>query len=210
MEVVVVTLAYTLTGRDTEIVSQLRTVSDTLQTAPGLTHLRSYRGRQKGGAYALFLCTWDSENSWRKAQEQYSPHKLLQEAHKRQELLVIDPLQWVMHYVWGYTRPLAAPTLAAIHLMSAPPEQEVLLQNGWRRTLQHHVQEPALAYAFLAHSTTPTTDEAHEGPVTVLFCFFSWSSQMERDLFYSEKQIRTMHAFSEQGSSVQILALEPL
>src|SRR5438128_758866 len=147
MELLVVTLAHTLPGRDADVQARIRLISDTVRNAPGLITARFYRSRGDG-LYYFILTTWEDEGLWQKAQERYNPkHLLLASAS---ELLSASPEQWWMQYLWGYSRPAAPPTLAAAHLATIRPDQVELAQRGWIEGLRRQVMQPMLALAFLA------------------------------------------------------------
>src|ERR1700724_1173067 len=113
MELLVVTLAHISAGKDAEGLARVRLISDTVRNAPGLMNARFYRSREPDSYYFL-LTTWENEEFWQKAQERYSPRNLLLAADR--ELLTAPPEQWLMHYLWGYSRPSAQPDIAAAHV----------------------------------------------------------------------------------------------
>ncbi|GER89389.1 hypothetical protein KDW_35510 [Dictyobacter vulcani] len=113
-ELLVVTLARVLPEKDIEARGRIRSVVETLRSAPGLISTRIYAGRNNGMFYLLFT-TWDDEESWLKAQERHTPRQLLS-LHAK-DLLVAPPEQWLMYYLWGYSRPTQPPQHAAVQLM---------------------------------------------------------------------------------------------
>src|SRR5437764_14157778 len=104
MELLVVTLAHTPPGRDADGLAQVRLMSDTVRNATGLINARFYCSRGQE-AYYFILTTWEDEDSWQRAQEHYNPKQLL--LGSAPDLLTDPPEQWLMHYLWGYSRPAA-------------------------------------------------------------------------------------------------------
>ena len=127
MELLVVTLAHITPGRDTDGLAHIRLISDTVRNAPGLVISRFYRSRGHD-SYYFMLTTWEDEESWRRAQERYNPKQLL--LGSTAELLIDPPEQWLMHYLWGYSRPAAVPILAAAHLATIRADQADRTQRG--------------------------------------------------------------------------------
>src|SRR5690242_1891980 len=132
MELLIVTVAYTTSSRDADVLARIRFISDTLHNAPGMISSRFYRSRGNDAtspapthstshSYYIMLTTWDDEENWQRAQERYNPKQLLLGSTK--ELLTAPPQQWQMRYLWGYSRPAAAPIVAAAHLCTTRPDQ---------------------------------------------------------------------------------------
>src|SRR5437588_11628483 len=113
MELLVATLAHSAPGRDADGLARIRLISDIARNVPGLVIVRTYRSRGHD-AYYFMLTTWEDEEVWQKAQERHNPKQLFLESVG--ELLMAPPDQWLMHYLWGYSRPSATATLVAAHL----------------------------------------------------------------------------------------------
>ncbi|WP_165423741.1 antibiotic biosynthesis monooxygenase family protein [Ktedonosporobacter rubrisoli] len=221
MELLVVTLAYTHPGRDADVTARVRQVIDTIRNAPGLVTSRNYRNRGKETYYFL-LTTWEDEESWHRAQERYNPKNLLLTSVA--EALTAVPEQWLMRYIWGYSRPAATPSIAAAHLTNVLPEQVEFAQRGWIEGLRRQAAQPMLAFAFLARGLTETTittsDPAapnapstlhtsyHDSPL--LLNLFNWSSEAERTHFYADPNYQAVSKFVESIGAVSILPLEPI
>ncbi|HEV2661408.1 MAG TPA: antibiotic biosynthesis monooxygenase [Ktedonobacteraceae bacterium] len=222
MELLVATLAYTTTGRDADILARIRLIADTVRTAPGLISSRFYRSRGKD-AYYLMLTTWDDDESWHNAQEKYGPKQLL--TTMATELLTSAPEQWLMRYLWGYSRPAASPVLAAAHLAHIRKEQAEYAELGWIEKLRQQAVQSTLAFAFLARgmqeetfaasralaSGKPTTAQSvpyHQG--SVLLNLFSWGSESEREEFYADPNYQAINRFVTGTGSVRVLSLEPM
>src|SRR5260370_16520610 len=120
MELLVATLAHTTPGRDVDGLADIRLIIDTIRNAQGLVTLRSYRG-SGDDVYYLALTTWQDEESWQKAQERYNPKQLMMSSIPG--LLVSPPRQWLMQYLWGYSRPAPQPMLAPLHITPPPSDQ---------------------------------------------------------------------------------------
>ncbi|HYT33431.1 MAG TPA: hypothetical protein VEL69_00225, partial [Ktedonobacteraceae bacterium] len=127
MELLVVTLAHIGAGRDAEGLARIRIISDTMRNALGLVSASFYRSRGRE-SYYLMLTTWEDKECWQKAKEQYNPKQLLMESPT--ELLSDPPEQWLMRYLWGYSRPAAESILAAAHLGTIRPDQTERTQRG--------------------------------------------------------------------------------
>lgn len=219
-EFLVVTLAHILPGKDPEALARIRSIVETLRSAPGLVSTHLYRGRASGTIY-LLLSTWEDEASWFKAQKRHTPRNLLLAAD---ELLVSRPEQWLMAYTWGYSRPTSPPQLAAAHLMTMPPAQIPLVQHNWLANLRQPTLQSLLTFAFLARgiNDTATSNElvATGAPISyskifqqqssVLLSFFSWANEMEREGFYTSVDYQNMQNAAEQAGSMRILPLELL
>ena len=220
MELLVVTLAYTNPGRDADILSRIRLISDTTRNAPGIVTAQSYRSRGTESYYVL-LTTWDSEESWKRARERYSPKYLL--LSSATDLLTASPEQWQMHYLWGYSRPAASPHLAAAHLAYIHNEQAEVSQQGWIEGLRRQATEPTLAFAFLARGVQETTlsSAPHAIPggtareqaaqqSSVFLNIVSWGNELEREQFYEDVHYKAIYRYVTSVGTMQILPLEPM
>jgi heme-degrading monooxygenase HmoA len=222
MELLVVTLAYTTPGRDADALARIRFISDTVRNAPGLVTSRFYRSRGND-SYYIMLTTWDDDESWQKAQKRHNPRQLLLGSAK--ELLTAAPQQWLMRYLWGYSRPGATPVVAATHLCTIRPDQTEFVQPKYIEGLRHYATQPMLAFALLARgaheegahatrsasATSPTgsTDTPYQ-PGTTFLSLFSWGSEEEREDFYSDPYTRTLNRFVNNIGTTRVLLLEPM
>lgn len=220
MELLVVTLAYTNLGRDADILARIRLICDTTRNAPGIVTVQSYRSRGRESYYVL-LTTWDSEESWQRARERYSPKYLL--LSSATDLLTASPEQWQMHYLWGYSRPAASPILAAAHLAYIHTEQADVTQQGWIEGLRRQATEPTLAFAFLARgaqedmlSSAPhaalrdTAREQSARQSSVFLNIVSWGSELDREQFYEDAHYKAIYRYITGVGTMQILPLEPM
>lgn len=221
MELLVATLAYTKPGRDADILAHIRLIFDTVRNAPGLVTTRFYRS-QGSDSYYFMLTTWDEEESWRRAQERHNPRNLL--LTSAQELLLAPPEQWLLRYLWGYSRPAASATLAALYLAAIRPDQTEFTQRGWITGLQRQASQSTLAFAFLARGAREETLATQEGPLpttlrspdpvyqqgSILLNLFSWASESEREEFFADPQYQAIHKFVSSVGVVRMLALEPM
>src|SRR5437667_8771792 len=82
------------------------------------------------------------------SQDRYNPKTLLRGATA--DLLMAYPEQWLMRYLWGYSRPSAQPAIAAAHIVTVRPDQAERVERSWIEGLRKQVTQPALAFAFLA------------------------------------------------------------
>src|SRR5579863_6267136 len=128
MELLLVTVAHTKPGRDADILARIRLIADTIRIVPGMITSQFYRSRGDTSYYVM-LTTWESEEAWQRAKEHYSPKYLL--LSSATELLATTPEQWLMHYLWGYSRPAATATIAATHLVQMAPTQAHIAQKAW-------------------------------------------------------------------------------
>src|SRR5256885_16314904 len=94
------------------------------------------------------LTTWEDEECSQKARNRYNPKQLL--LGSATELLIDPPEQWLMHYLWGYSRPAAEPIVAAAHLGTICPEQADRTQRGWIESLRRQAVNPELSVACVA------------------------------------------------------------
>ncbi len=220
MELLVITLAYTAPGRDADVLARIRLIADTTRNAQGLVTSRFYRSRGND-SYYLMLTTWEDEESWQKAQERHNPKHLL--LGSATELLTAYPEQWYMHYLWGYSRPTATPTVAAAHLASIRPNQVEFIQRGWIEALRRQAAQPMLAFAFLARGLHEKKQgnggpSAPDAPVTlddlahgsIFLNLFSWGSETEREDFYADTNYQAINRFVTSEGIIRILPLEPM
>jgi heme-degrading monooxygenase HmoA len=217
-ELLVVTLAHVLPGKEREARVHIRTVAEALKSAPGLISTRIYRGRNGGIAY-LLLTTWEDEESWLNAQERHTPKKLLQSA---QNLLTATPEQWLMYYVWGYTRPTPSSQLAAIHLITVPSQAIEMVQTNWLAGLRQPDLRSLLTFAFLARGLNDTlvaknsTTDPHTGDYwetikiqsTTLASFLSWGNEVEREAYYADAGYQSIKSMAEHDGTIYTLVLE--
>jgi quinol monooxygenase YgiN len=219
MELLVVTLAHTNPGRDADGLARMRIISDTVRNVQGLVTARFYRSRGNESHY-LILTTWEDEENWQKAQERFSPRKLL--LGSATELLAGPPEQWLMQYLWGYSRPAAAPILAAAHLATIRAGQADLTQRGWIESLRRQAMQPNIAFAFLARGINEDTilaqppsgsagsDETIYQHGSVFLNLLSWASETDREDFYSDPNYQAISRFIGGMGLIQILPLDPL
>jgi quinol monooxygenase YgiN len=221
MELLVATLVHTNTGRDADILARIRLIADTVRTAPGLVTAQAYRS-QGTHSYYLLLTTWDTEESWQRAQERYNPKQLL--LSSATELLAALPEQWLMHYLWGYSRPAAIPLLAATHLAHIHPNRVETTQRGWIEGLRRQAVHPTLAFAFLARGTREDRimDTSYPAPAllkvgdvlahygSTFLNLLCWSNETDRDEFHADPHYQATHQFVRSGGVVQTLPLEPM
>ncbi|GHO84512.1 antibiotic biosynthesis monooxygenase family protein [Dictyobacter formicarum] len=219
-ELLVVTLAHVLPGKDTEARAHIRSIADTLRSAPGLISTRLYRGRGNGIVY-LLLTTWEDEQSWLKAQERHTPKKLLLTATN---LLVSQPEQWLLYYLWGYSRPTAPAQLASVHIMTIEPQKIEQVQKQWLAGLYQPELQTNLTFAFFARgiNDTPTAhkmaavthattyQEIFAQQSSLLFVFFSWANEMEREDFYAQEIYQQVKKIVERTAPINVLSLEML
>jgi|SRR5579863_5866717 len=219
MELLVVTLAHTNPGRDADGLARMRIISDTVRNVQGLVTARFYRSRGNE-SYYFILTTWEDEDSWQKARERFSPRKLL--LGSATELLTGQPEQWLMQYLWGYSRPAAAPLLAAAHLATIRAGQADLTQRGWIESLRRQAMQPNIAFAFLARginedsiqSQPPSgitgSDETIYQQGSVFLNVLSWGSETDREDFYADPNYEAISRFIGSMGVIQILPLDPL
>lgn len=204
MELLVVTLAQTVSRTETEALSSIRSIADTLRSAQGLVSFRYYQSRGNEGYYFI-LTTWQDEESWQHAQERHNPKQLLLATP---ELLASPPEQWLMYYIWGYSRPIAPPTLANAHFITVRPQHVELVQKGWLQGLHQHSLQSSLAFAFFARSQILSS--APSSNFAIFLCFLSWASDMEQEQFYTNTNYQAMNKFIEGIGSIRMLPLEPI
>ena len=221
MELLVVTLAHITPGRDTDGLAHIRLISDTVRNAPGLVISRFYRSRGHD-SYYFMLTTWEDEESWRRAQERYNPKQLL--LGSTAELLLDPPEQWLMHYLWGYSRPAAVPILAAAHLATIRADQADRTQRGWIESLRRQAVQPALAFAFLARgvnedavvfqpslaTSTPNGRDSLYQHGSIFLNLLCWASEADREEFYEDANYRAISLFLNSVGMIQMLTLDPL
>ena len=221
MELLVVTLAYIIAGKDADILARIRQIADTIRNAPGLVTSQMYKGREQD-SYYFILTTWEDAESWQKAQER---HDLRQHLLATADLLLSPPEQWLMHYQWGYSRPAKQPTLSAAHITTLRPDQARRVQHEWITSLKKQTTKPTLAFAFLAQEidrdatapfrpVKPQRDDTkveenfvyYQG--TTLLNFLSWASEREREEFYKDSHYQSVKKLLASLVVTRILPLE--
>ena len=226
MELLVATLAHTAKGNHEDALARVRLVVDTVKNAPGIIHVRFYASRESD-AYYFMLTSWEDEDFWQKAQERYNPKELL--VNSGSELFTGAPEQWLMHYLWGYSRPSAQPTIAAAHLATVRPDQSERIQRDWIEGLQRQAIQPTLAFAFLARgryvdasspvsratarvAPTSTTDlAARKEPAfsSTFLNLLSWPGETQQREFYGDQNYRAIRGLLTTMGIVRVLTLEP-
>lgn len=223
MELLVVTLAHTMVDKEADGLARIHLIADTVRNAPGLVTSRFYRSRGQESYYFL-LTTWEDEESWQKAQERHNPKQLL--LGSAMEILLSAPEQWLMRYLWGYSRPAAAPILAAAHLATIHAHQAERIQRGWIESLRRQAVQPSLAFAFLARgmheptalppeltTTRPVNMPRGDTPYqqgSVFLNLLSWGSEADREEFYADQNYLAISRFLSSVGIIQILTLDPL
>lgn len=221
MELLVVTLAHIITGREVDILARIRQIADTIQNAPGLVTSSMYKSREQDSYYFL-LTTWEDTASWQKVQERHDPRQQLLAIA---DLLLSPPEQWLMHYQWGYSRPAKQPTISVAHIITLRPDQARLVQREWITSLKKQTTKPTLAFAFLAQEidrdatapfrpVKPLQDgtKVEENFVyyqgTTLLNFLSWASEREHEEFYKDPHYQSVRKLLESLTVMRILPLE--
>jgi quinol monooxygenase YgiN len=220
MELLVATLAHTAAGKDVDGLARLRFISDTVRNAPGLVNAHFYRSREPE-SYYFMLTTWEDEEIWQKAQDRYNLKNLL--IGSAGGLLTTPPEQWLMHYLWGYSRPSAQPTIAAAHLATIRPDQANRVERGWIEGLRRQAAQPTLAFAFLARgrnedsalpqqALTPDNKVATsvaDGYSSHFLNLLSWPGESQRKEFYADQNYRVISGFLSSLGIVRVFALDP-
>ncbi|HEU5228289.1 MAG TPA: hypothetical protein VFU49_10810 [Ktedonobacteraceae bacterium] len=216
MELLVATLAYTLGSRDADVLARIRLIADTVHNAPGMIDSRFYRGRGKE-PYYFALTTWDDDESWQRAQERHNPGQLLLE--NSADLLTTPPKQWLMRYLWGYSRSTATSAMAAVHLATPYPAQVDTTQQQWLQRLRQQTLQSALSFAFLArgsHETPKTHASANvagsqdtaAAQSTMLLNLLSWANDSDREKFYAHPGYQAIHKMVKSAGMMHVLSLE--
>ncbi len=220
MDLLIVTLVQTNPQREIDVVARLRLIADTIRNAQGLLTANFYRGRG-GNANFVILTTWDSEESWQLAQERYSPKNLL--LSSATQLLTASPEQWLMSYLWGYSRPASTATQAMIHLAYIRPDQFERVQKGWLEGMRRLTAYPLLAFSILArgiHEHSMLAQQAsltaHAEPVApdylqgpVFLNLLTWANDMDREDFLEDTTYQAILRFIRTAGSIQTFTLEP-
>jgi len=222
MELLVITLAQVSPAREADALSRMRIISDTVRNAPGLLNARFYRSRQPGIAYCM-LTTWESAEWWQRAQERHSPYALVQDSSEG--IFHTPPDQWLMQYLWGYSRPRARPVVTAAHLALVRPEMTERVQQSWLESLRRLAFEPILAFALLARtldaalappagekgaSAFPAQPRSSIQQSTIFFNLLSWPDERYREDFYASEHYQNLRGLLSRTGMVHMLTLDPL
>ena len=123
-----------------------------------------------------------------------------------------------MHYLWGYSRPSAQPTIAAAHLATVRPDATGRVEHTWIESLQHQASQLALAFAFLTRGrnvdTAPfilngSTAVRENTNSSTFLNLLSWPGETQQKDFYSDPQYKAFRGFLNQVSMERIIMLEP-
>ena len=222
MELLVATLAHLASGSEDDGTTRLRHIAETIQNAPGLVNARFYRSREPE-LFSFMLTTWEDEEIWYKAQERYNPSTLLRGSTS--ELLMTQPEQWLMRYVWGYSRPSAQPAIAAAHIVTVRQDQVERVERNWVEGLHRQMKQPALAFAFLAKGSNEDKTFIHDQSTVNNIRFsdnsvntyssnflnvLSWPNETQRKDFYADQHYKAMSGFLSSIGVVRVLALDPI
>ena len=219
-ELLVVTLVYTLPDRDADALAHIRHIGETMRNATGLVTSYFYRSREQQPSYFL-LTTWEDEENWQQARENYNPAVLLL---ARPDLLAALPEQWYMYYCWGYSRPARLQTVATTHIATIQSDAFEATHKAWLQELRKQAKQFTFTFGFLAYGVADAQLEyATVNAVTetvnadlikkgnVLLTFISWPSDTDRVAFYRSNAYRAMSAMVEQKSNMShLLTLDPL
>ena len=217
MELLVATLAHTARGANEEALARVRLVVDTMKNVPGIMNTRLYAGREGEGSYFI-LTSWEDEEFWRRAQEQerQNPRDLLYSAGS--ELLTAAPEQWQMHYLWGYSRPSAQPTVAAVHLATVRPDATERIQRTWIETLQRQVAQLTLAFAFLTRGRNVDTGsyvangslaQQESAGGSTFFNLLSWPDETQQREYYADLHYKAFRGHLNRVGMERVILLEP-
>jgi len=215
MELLVATLAHMQKGGDDDVASRLRPIVDILKNVPGIIHARCYCGKE-GEGYCLILTAWEDEESWQKAQERSSPKDLLLQSTG--EVFTSAPEQWLMHYLWGYSRPAGQPLVAEAHLATVQPDTANRIALQWLDGLRRQATTPTLAFAFLArgnsedatHFHTPGVNGLHSTTGYTFLNLLSWPGEAQRKEFYADHRFKALQSYLNNMGLVRVLMLEPV
>lgn len=222
MELLVATLAHIVSGSEDDGTTRLRLISETIQNAPGLVNARFYRSKEPE-LYYFMLTTWEDEDFWYKAQERYNPKTLIRGSTS--ELLTTQPEQWLMRYIWGFSRPSAQSVIAAAHIVTVKPDQVERVERNWMEVLRRQVKQPALAFAFLAKGSNEDSAFTHDQTTMNNIKFtdtsantyssnflnvLSWPNETQRKDFYADQHYKAVSGFLSSVGVVRILALDPI
>ena len=215
MELLVATLAHSSRGNHEEALERARSVVETVRNAPGIIQARCYAGRESE-AYYFILTSWEDEEFWQRAQERYNPKELLLDASS--ELFMAAPEQWLMQYLWGYSRPSAQQVMAAAVLVSVRPDQVERIQRDWIEGLQRLAAQPTLAFAFLARarngetlagSTNALAARREHAFSPTFLNLLSWPGETQQREFYSDQSYKAIRVLLNTMGVVRVLTLEP-
>jgi len=221
MELLVATLAHMALDKD-DGTTHLNLISETIKHAAGLMNARFYRSKEPE-SYYFILTTWEDEDFWYKAQDRYNPKNLLRASTA--ELLLAYPEQWLMRYIWGYSRPSAQPVIAAAHIVTVRPDQAQRVERSWTEGLRRLVTQPTLAYSFLARGRNEDSAFIHDQSTLNNIQFaevstnnyssnflnvLSWPGATQRKDFYADQNYKAINGFLSSVGVVRILALDPM
>jgi quinol monooxygenase YgiN len=225
MELLVITLVQANPAREGDALARIRMIADSVRNAPGLLNARFYRGKRPDTSYFI-LTTWENNEWWHKAQERYDPRMLL--FNSSPGVFLTPPDQWLMQYIWGYSRPLAQSVVVAAHLALIRPDQSARVQQLWLESLRQQAIEPILAFALLARSLEEApaayaskrpsqplqASEAQyqrpPGQRSMFLNLLIWPSEAYQEDFYAHEQYQSIHELLNQAGFMRILKLDPL
>ena len=223
MELLVITLVQANPAREADALAHIRMIAESVRNAPGLLNARFYHGRAPDHAY-LMLTTWESPEWWQRTQERHDPRLLLLTTPPG--IFLAPPDQWLMEYLWGYSRPLAQSAVVHALLALVRSDQVAQVQQRWLESLRQQAVEPILSFALLARTieddavfTSPTssqplrTGEMQQRPAgqrPMFLNLLSWPSEIAQEDFATNQYYRAMQSLLNNAGFVRVLKLDPL
>ncbi|MGH2507400.1 MAG: hypothetical protein ACRDHZ_08365 [Ktedonobacteraceae bacterium] len=226
MELLVITLVQANPAREGDAMARIRLIADSVRNAPGLLNARFYRGKRPDISYFI-LTTWENSEWWQKMQERHDPQLLL--LNSPPGVFLAPPDQWLMQYIWGYSRPLAQAVIVAAHLALIRSDQTARVQQVWLESLRQQAAEPILAFALLARSLEeaperaayaakmpsqllqiPATQRRPAGQRPMFLNLLSWPSEAYQEDFYAHEQYQRRQELLNSAGFMRILKLDPL
>lgn len=215
MELLVASLVQTSRGSNEEALARLRLAADSMKNIAGVMNVRLYTGREGEACFFIFS-SWEDEEFWHKAQGRQNLRDLL--LNVSGELLTPAPEQWQMYYLWGYSRPSARPTIAAVHLATVRPDAGERIQQAWIETLQRQTAQLTLAFAFLTrgrnvgtalYSTNGAGATQENASGSTFLNLLSWTDETQQKEFYADLQYKAFRGYLNQVGMERIIMLEP-
>ena len=214
MELLVATLVRMTRNNSEDATIRVRMIVDTVRNAPGVSNVRFYQSRESE-AYYFLLSTWEDEGFWQRGQERYNPRDLL--LTSTHDLLAAAPGQWLLNYLWGYSRPAAQEIVVAAHLTTVRPDQTEQVQRAWIENLRRQAAAPSLTFGFLARGRSeesapslPGAGNGQNARNSTFLNLLSWPGEAQRKDFYGDSHYRAFNTFLNTIGITRTLALEPL
>lgn len=202
-------------GQHDEIHRQLGLLLERLPSLPELFAARFFRNRGETHTY-LVLTTWNplakdlAVAETPPQQDKQQPPEQKTERVSRLTLpagIAGEIEEWLLHYLWGYSRSGLEAREATVLFVSSPVEPEPIFIQRWIAGLRALAAETPLGQMFLAKSLSQT---AGEGTPPLFLCYLGCPSEGELRLTCTHPFYEGIVNWLSRFAQVRVLEVAPL